>query len=88
MHPGLGFLAENADFAATVEEHGFIFIGPRPSTPLMGNKVAAKETVSRLGIATVLASAGRARPRKAEAAARTIGYPVLIKPLPVAAAAA
>src|SRR5205807_307271 len=54
IHPGLGFLAENADFAATAEEHGFIFIGPCPAhIRLMGNKVAAKEAASRLGIATV-----------------------------------
>src|SRR5919198_5988572 len=44
IHPGLGFLAENADFAATVEEHGFTFIGPAPPhIRLMGNKVLAKE---------------------------------------------
>jgi len=81
IHPGLGFLAENADFAATVEEHGFTFIGPSAEhIRLMGNKVAAKETASRLGIATVPGSAGAVRDLPAaEAAARAIGYPVLIK---------
>ena len=81
IHPGLGFLAENADFAATVEEHGFIFIGPRPEhIRLMGNKVAAKEAARRLGIPTVPGSKGAVRDRsEADAAAREIGYPVLIK---------
>src|SRR5712675_803081 len=81
IHPGVGFLAENADFAATVEEHGFTFIGPSAEhIRLMGNKVAAKETASRLGIATVPGSAGAVRDlAAAEAAARAIGYPVLIK---------
>src|SRR6266853_2492280 len=81
IHPGLGFLAENADFAATVEEHGFTFIGPSAEhIRLMGNKVAAKETASRLGIATVPGSAGAVRDlAAAETAARMIGYPVLIK---------
>ena len=81
IHPGLGFLAENADFAATVEEHGFTFIGPSAEhIRLMGNKVAAKETASRLGIPIVPGSAGAVRDlAAAEAAARAIGYPVLIK---------
>src|ERR1700681_341448 len=52
IHPGLGFLAEDADFAATVEEHGFTFIGPRPEhIRLMGDKVRAKAEALRLGIA-------------------------------------
>jgi acetyl-CoA carboxylase, biotin carboxylase subunit len=81
IHPGLGFLAEDADFAATVEEHGFTFIGPRPEhIRLMGNKVAAKEAARRLGIPTVPGSAGAVRDgAAAEAAAGAIGYPVLIK---------
>ncbi|MFL5268308.1 MAG: acetyl-CoA carboxylase biotin carboxylase subunit [Stellaceae bacterium] len=81
IHPGLGFLAENADFAATVEEHGFIFIGPRPEhIRLMGNKVAAKEAARRLGIPTVPGSNGPVSDcSEADAAAREIGYPVLIK---------
>jgi len=81
IHPGLGFLAENADFAATVEEHGFTFIGPSPEhIRLMGNKVAAKEAARKLGIPTVPGSAGVVRDlAAAAAAARAIGYPVLIK---------
>jgi acetyl-CoA carboxylase biotin carboxylase subunit len=81
IHPGLGFLAEDADFAATVEEHGFAFIGPRPEhIRLMGNKVAAKAAARRLGIPTVPGSAGAVRDAAAaEAAASDIGYPVLIK---------
>src|ERR1700736_5777697 len=81
IHPGLGFLAEDADFAATVEEHGFTFIGPSAEhIRLMGNKVAAKEAARKLGIPTVPGSAGSVRDvAAAEAAARTIGYPVLIK---------
>ncbi|HXC88842.1 MAG TPA: acetyl-CoA carboxylase biotin carboxylase subunit [Stellaceae bacterium] len=81
IHPGLGFLAENADFAAAVEEHGFAFIGPAPEhIRLMGDKVAAKAAATRLGIPTVPGSAGAVRDlAAAEAAAAAIGYPVLIK---------
>ena len=81
IHPGLGFLAEDADFAATVEEHGFTFIGPSPEhIRLMGNKVAAKDAVRRLGIPTVPGLPGGVRDlATAEAAAFAIGYPILIK---------
>ena len=81
IHPGLGFLAEDADFAATVEEHGFTFIGPSPEhLRLMGNKVAAKAAARRLGLPTVPGSTGSVRDRAAaEAAAGEIGFPVLIK---------
>jgi acetyl-CoA carboxylase, biotin carboxylase subunit len=81
IHPGLGFLSENAEFAAAVEEHGFTFIGPAPEhIRLMGNKVSAKETARRLGIPTVPGSCGPVRDvAAAETAARHIGYPVLIK---------
>src|ERR1700759_4137680 len=59
IHPGLGFLAENADFATIVEEHGLTFIGPSPGhIRLMGDKVAAKEAAAQLGIPTVPGSAG------------------------------
>jgi acetyl-CoA carboxylase biotin carboxylase subunit len=81
IHPGLGFLAEDADFAAAVEEHGFTFIGPAPEhIRLMGDKVAAKAAAARLGIPTVPGSNGAvADPVAAAAAAEAIGYPVLIK---------
>ncbi len=81
IHPGLGFLAEDADFAAAVEDHGFTFIGPSPEhIRLMGNKVAAKDAVRRLGIPTVPGSPGGVRDlAAAEAAASAIGYPILIK---------
>ncbi|HZU90535.1 MAG TPA: acetyl-CoA carboxylase biotin carboxylase subunit [Stellaceae bacterium] len=81
IHPGLGFLSENADFAEAVAEHGFTFIGPSPEhIRLMGDKVAAKETARRLGIPTVPGSPGAVkRLAEAEAAAAAIGYPVLIK---------
>jgi len=81
IHPGLGFLAENADFAAAVEEHGFVFIGPAPEhIRLMGDKVAAKTAATRLGIPTVPGSVGAVRDlAAAETAAAAIGYPILIK---------
>ena len=81
IHPGLGFLAEDADFAAAVEDHGLVFIGPAPEhIRLMGDKVAAKAAAVRLGIPTVPGSAGAVRdPQAAEAEAQKIGYPVLIK---------
>src|SRR3954465_3193311 len=62
IHPGLGFLAEDADFAAAVEEHGFTFIGPSAEhIRLMGNKVAAKGAARKLGIPTVPGSPGAVR---------------------------
>ncbi len=81
IHPGLGFLAENADFAALVEEHGFTFIGPSPEhIRLMGDKIAAKAEAVRLGIPVVPGSPDAVRtPAEAEDAARAIGYPVLLK---------
>jgi acetyl-CoA carboxylase, biotin carboxylase subunit len=81
IHPGLGFLAEDPDFAAAVEEHGFAFIGPSAKhIRLMGNKVAAKDAARKLGIPTVPGSPSAVRDiAQAEEAALTIGYPVLIK---------
>ncbi|MGH7045619.1 MAG: acetyl-CoA carboxylase biotin carboxylase subunit [Stellaceae bacterium] len=81
IHPGLGFLAEDADFAAAVEEHGLTFIGPAPEhIRLMGDKVAAKAAAARLGIPTVPGSRGAVLdPASAAMAAEAIGYPVLIK---------
>jgi len=81
VHPGVGFLSESADFAAMVEEHGLVFIGPKPEhIGLMGDKVAAKQAADSLGLPVVPGSNG-AVTSNAEAAqvAERIGYPVLIK---------
>jgi acetyl-CoA carboxylase biotin carboxylase subunit len=80
IHPGVGFLAENADFAAMVAEHGIVFIGPSPDhMRLMGDKVAARRAAVELGIPVVPGSAIMADAGEAAEAARAIGYPVLIK---------
>src|SRR5689334_3422623 len=81
IHPGLGFLAENADFAALVEEHGFTFIGPSPEhIRLMGDKVRAKAAAAELGIPVVPGSVDALRSiAEAEDAARRLGFPVLLK---------
>jgi acetyl-CoA carboxylase biotin carboxylase subunit len=82
VHPGYGFLAENADFAERVEESGFIFIGPRPETiRLMGDKVSAIEAMRTAGVPCVPGSDGALTGDMAEnhAIARRIGYPVIIK---------
>ena len=81
IHPGLGFLAENADFAQLVEEHGFTFIGPSPEhIRLMGDKIRAKSEAVRLGIPVVPGSPEAVRgAAEAEDAAREIGFPVLLK---------
>ena len=81
IHPGIGFLSENAKFAAMVEEHGFAFIGPTPEhITIMGDKVQAKDTAKSLGIPVVPGSEG-AVGNDAEAIriADDIGYPVLVK---------
>jgi acetyl-CoA carboxylase biotin carboxylase subunit len=81
IHPGIGFLSENAKFASMVEEHGFTFIGPSPEhLSLMGDKVQAKDAAIRFGIPVVPGSEGEV-PDEAEAkrVADTAGYPVLIK---------
>jgi acetyl-CoA carboxylase biotin carboxylase subunit len=81
IHPGIGFLAENAQFAEMVEEHGFTFIGPTPEhIRMMGDKVVAKKTVLELGLPVVPGSDGAITSfEEAEAVARQIGYPILIK---------
>jgi acetyl-CoA carboxylase biotin carboxylase subunit len=81
IHPGVGFLSENADFADAVEEHGFVFIGPAPEhVRLMGDKVRAKAEAQRLGLSVVPGSPEAVRDiGEAERAAQTIGYPVLLK---------
>ncbi len=81
IHPGIGFLSENATFAQMVEEHGFVFVGPEPEhIALMGDKVRAKEAARSLGIPVVPGSEGAlSDPEEAAAVAAEIGYPVLIK---------
>src|SRR5262249_18249118 len=81
IHPGYGFLSENADFAAMVEEHGITFIGPAPDhIRMMGDKIAAKKAVAGLGIPVVPGSDGPvADLAVAEKLAHDIGYPGLIK---------
>ena len=82
IHPGYGFLSENADFAEIVEEHGIVFIGPTPEhIRLMGDKVAAKRSIAALGLAVVPGSDGPVRDAlQARAEAGRIGYPLLLKP--------
>ena len=81
IHPGVGFLSENADFAAMVEEHGMVFIGPTPEhIAMMGDKVVAKKTAVELGIPVVPGSDGAVTSSEAARdTAEAIGYPVLIK---------
>ena len=82
IHPGYGFLSENADFADKVERSGFVFIGPRPETiRLMGDKVSAKHSMKRAGVPCVPGSEGALPESPAEIVkvARAVGYPVLVK---------
>jgi acetyl-CoA carboxylase, biotin carboxylase subunit len=82
IHPGYGFLSENADFAERVENSGFIFIGPKPETiRLMGDKVEAKRAMVAAGVPCVPGSDGPVPDSIDEATkiARKIGYPVIIK---------
>jgi acetyl-CoA carboxylase biotin carboxylase subunit len=82
IHPGYGFLSENADFADRVEKSGFVFIGPRPeSIRLMGDKVSAKQAMIEAGVPVVPGSEGALPDDPAEIVriAREVGYPVIIK---------
>ncbi len=81
IHPGYGFLSENAQFAEIVEEHELVFIGPTAEhIRVMGDKIAAKDTMKRLGVPCVPGSEGGVPDLDAaRAAADAIGYPVLIK---------
>jgi acetyl-CoA carboxylase, biotin carboxylase subunit len=82
IHPGYGFLSENADFAERCERSGFVFIGPRPeSIRLMGDKITAKQAMVDAGVPTVPGSDGALpdEPRDIVKIARSIGYPVIVK---------
>ena len=82
VHPGYGFLAENADFAERVEQSGFVFIGPSPDTiRLMGDKISAIDAMRRAGVPCVPGSEGPLEEDQDANArlARDIGYPVIIK---------
>ena len=82
IHPGYGFLSENADFAERVEQSGFVFIGPRSdSIRLMGDKVSAKQAMIKAGVPCVPGSEGALPddPKIIIQTARRVGYPVIIK---------
>ncbi|MGB0749611.1 MAG: acetyl-CoA carboxylase biotin carboxylase subunit [Magnetospiraceae bacterium] len=81
IHPGYGFLSENANFAAMVEEHGFTFIGPSPEhIRMMGDKITAKQVAKAAGIPVVPGSEGEIKDTdEAIALAEEMGYPVLVK---------
>ena len=82
IHPGYGFLSENADFGERVEQSGFVFIGPRPDTiRLMGDKVSAKDAMKAAGVPCVPGSEGALPddPKEIVKIARAVGYPVIIK---------
>ena len=82
IHPGYGFLSENADFAEKVERSGFAFIGPRPENiRLMGDKVSAKQAMTKAGVPCVPGSEGALPddPKEIVRIARKVGYPVIIK---------
>jgi acetyl-CoA carboxylase, biotin carboxylase subunit len=82
IHPGYGFLSENADFAERVSQSGFVFIGPRAETiRLMGDKVNAKNTMKKAGVPVVpgIDSALPEDPKEIVRMARQVGYPVIVK---------
>jgi len=82
IHPGYGFLSENADFAERVENSGFVFIGPKPENiRMMGDKVQAKVAMKRLGVPCVPGSEGALPddPKEIRKIAAEVGYPVIIK---------
>jgi len=82
VHPGYGFLAENADFAERVEQSGFVFVGPRPETiRVMGDKISARRAMTEVGIPCVPGSDGAVGHDDEEdlRVAAEIGYPVIVK---------
>ena len=82
IHPGYGFLSENADFAERVEKSGFVFIGPTPeSIRMMGDKVSAKQAMIKAGVPCVPGSEGELPddPAQIRRIGKAVGYPVIIK---------
>ena len=81
VHPGYGFLSENARFAEIIEEHNITFIGPKPShIRLMGDKIEAKKAVKRLGIPVVPGSdGGITSDEEAKRVAAEVGFPLIVK---------
>src|ERR1700733_10065258 len=80
IHPGYGFLAENARFAEIARDHGLTFIGPEPSViAAMGDKATARRIMAESGVPTTPGSGILASPEAAAAFAAEIGYPVLLK---------
>jgi acetyl-CoA carboxylase biotin carboxylase subunit len=81
IHPGYGFLSENARFAEIIEEHNLIFVGPKPEhIRTMGDKVAAKDTAGKLGLPLVPGSAGAVSDfDDARRIAKEVGYPIIVK---------
>jgi acetyl-CoA carboxylase biotin carboxylase subunit len=82
IHPGYGFLSENADFAERVEKSGFTFIGPTPeSIRMMGDKVSAKQAMIKAGVPCVPGSEGELPddPAQLRRIAKAVGYPVIVK---------
>ena len=81
VHPGFGFLSENAAFARMCEECGITFIGPKPaSIEMLGDKARAKETMKKAGVPVVPGSDGAVKSYEdAKALANEIGYPIMIK---------
>src|SRR5688500_14362497 len=82
IHPGWGFLSENADFAERVEQSGFVFIGPRAETiRLLGDKVNAKVAMKKVGVPVVPGTEGALpeEPNEIVKLARAIGYPIMVK---------
>jgi acetyl-CoA carboxylase, biotin carboxylase subunit len=80
IHPGYGFLSENADFAEAIEKAGMIFIGPRPEhIRLMGNKVSAISAMKKSGVPTVPGSNTAVTPDNAMSESAKIGFPLIVK---------
>ena len=80
VHPGWGFLAENADFSRACEDNDLVFVGPRPdSIETMGDKIRAKEAVARAGLPLVPGSGGAATVAQARELGATLGFPLLLK---------